>query len=418
VAPSPREHLRRAADHARARLPLAGDMSRAFAALALRAVAGAAAGILVALASLAADGAIGWSLPLEAERVHDLLVGLTGAALTIAVFALWMRSIVVGLVAGAFPARTVTRYLDDRFQAAMVGWMVAAIGLLVTVTLASPPPDQGRVPPLATLTALTTLIAALLGILLAVRQASARLDSSDLLHQLAERALEVLEETVHLDDDAPPVETWSAARTIESQGLGWVGAVAPHDLVAQLPPGTNGRLRVRPGEFVAPGQVVLELDRKVDEATADRLRRAIRVERRRHVGSDLDATLDELIDATRRAAGQDVATAAEALRYLEVVLVRLVGRRLPTGHVQLGDRSLADPARPTVADHVGRASRQVRSAASADPETTRVAEEVLERLARAAEAAGDGASAAAARCADSELRGHPRPFADDQHGRA
>jgi uncharacterized membrane protein len=395
---TPRE-LERPKRVLRARMPFAGAVTRTFGVLALRALVGAAAGAGVAAAALLVDARVGWSLPFDAERVQDLLLTLTGAAITIAVFALWMRSIVVGLVTGTFPARSVTGYLDDRFQGAMTGWMIAAIAVLVTVLLGSPPTDEGTVAPTATVLALTTVVAALLGILLAIRQAALQLDTSDLLHQLARRALTVLEETASLDDEAPSDTSWEAERALDARALGWVADIDRRRLAEQLPPGTAARLLVRPGQLVAPGETVLELDRTVDEDTADRLRRTVRIDRRRYTGSDLDATLDELIDTVRRAAGQDAPTAGEALRYLEVVLTRLVGRQLPTGHVQLGDRLLLDCRRPTAADHVERAARQIRASAAAESDISEAAEAVLARLADAAEAAGDQESADAARTA-------------------
>jgi uncharacterized membrane protein len=407
---------RRALRRVRKRVPLAGDLTRTFAGLAVRAAAGAAGGSALALLTLLVDDAIGWSLPLDAPVVRDLLVTLTGASLTIAVFALWMRSIVVGLVAGPFAARTVTGYLDDGFQRATAGWMVAAVSVLVTVTLGAPPVDDQVVPPLATVLALTTVTAALLGILVVVRQAAERLDTSDVVHQLAEEAFRVLEQTSDLANEDAPESPHDPVRSIESRALGWVVGVDRRELLARLPAGAHAQLEVGPGAFVAPGQVLLTVDHALDETTADQLRRAVDVGRRRFAGSDLDTILGELTDVARRAAVQDAGTAEEALRYLEAVLLRLLGRRLPTGNVRDGDRVVTDRHQPTVADHVRRTARQLRLAAAGDPHVEALAEEVLERVATRADGLGDAASADAARHAASAPRRHPHALADHEDG--
>jgi uncharacterized membrane protein len=380
-----------------ARAPLARSLARSFRDLASRAAVGATAGIVVASAALTIDGALGWSLPFAADRVQDLLIALTAASLTIAVFALWMRSIVVGLVSGVFHARTLSTFLDDGFQQAIAGWMVGAFSLLVTVTVASPSAEEAAAPPIATLLALTTVVAALLGILLAVRHASERLDTSDLVHQLADRGLKILEETAALSDDPAPEHQHEAVRSIDTDRLGWVRRVDRRALVAALPEGANAQLLTTPGSFVAPGQTLLTVDTAVDEPTADALRATIEVGRARDPASDLGYSIDELTDVVRQAAGpgNDVGTAREALLYLEALLGRVIDRGLPTGHLRDGTRSLTAPSQPTAADHVARAAERLRGTGPSDPVTARSISDMLDRLAGRAADHGDHRAAAA-----------------------
>lgn len=388
------------------RAPMAGPLSRAFRQLVARAAVGAAAGVALGAAALTIDAAVGWSLPFPPDRVRDLLITLTGASLTIAVFALWMRSIVVSLVARVFHARTLASFLDDRFQQAMAGWMVAAFSVLTTVAVASPGTDEGGAPPVASVLALVTVVAALLGILLAVRQAAARLDTSDLVHQLADRGFRILEETEGLADDPAPEAAHEPVRSVDAGELGWVRRIDRHELVGALPEATTAALHVTAGSFVAPGQTVLTVDRQVGEAVADALRDAIEIGRTRDPESDLGSSIEELTDIAKHAAGagNDAGTAREALRYLEALLGRLIDRGLPTGHLRAGSRALVAVARTEVADHVGWAAERLRSTATQDPGAARLIDAMLDRLAERAERAGDGASRDALR-AD----GEPRP---------
>ncbi|WP_052666093.1 DUF2254 family protein [Nitriliruptor alkaliphilus] len=382
-----------------ARAPMTGSLARAFVRLAARGAGGAVVGVLVASGALALDAAIGWSLPFAPTRVRSLVITLTGASLTIAVFALWMRSIVVGLVAGVFHARTLSSFLDDGFQHAIAGWMIGAFSLLVTVAIASPAADDGGVPPVATVLALATVVVALLGILLAVRHASLRLDTSDLIHQLADRGLRTLEETTRLADDPPSSRPHEPVRAIDAETLGWVRRVDRPGIVALLPPDAGAELLVTPGTFVAPGQTLLTVDAPVEETTAEKLRAAIEVGRVRDPESDLAFSIDELTDVVQHAAGPgaDVATAREALHYLDALLGRLVQRGLPTGHVRDGDRSLTAVVQPTVADHVGRAAERLRGQVVADPATARAIETLLRRLTERAQEVGDDATVRAIR---------------------
>lgn len=421
MTPRPPHTARRAAAALRHRAPFAGSLARTFGQLVLRGTAGALAGTALAVAALLLDAAIGWSLPFAPQRVRDLLITLTGASLTIAVFALWMRSIVVSLVAQVFHARTLASFLDDRFQRAIAGWMVAAFAVLVSVAVASPSTDDGGVPPTATLLAYATIVAALLAILLAVRQAAERLDTSELIHQLADRGFRILERTERIADDPVPAAAGETVRDIDADALGWVRAVDRYAIVARLPVGATATLRVATGSFVSPGSPLLGLDVPVDEATADGLRAAIDIGRARDPEADLGSSLEELTDIAEHAAGpgKDSATAREALRYLEALLGRVLERGLPTGHLVVDDRALIATRDPTVAEHLGRAVERLFDRGTDDPATERLKADLLRRLRDRATALGDqDALDALERAVDgSSAAAHPRTLPDDEDGR-
>ncbi|MEX1179026.1 MAG: DUF2254 family protein [Nitriliruptor sp.] len=379
------------------RAPMTGVLLRAAGDLAVRAAFGVAAGITLAVAALALDHAVGWSLPVPPGRATDLLITLTGASITVVVFALWMRSIVVSLVSGEFHARTLSRFLDDRFQRATAGWMLASFALLSTVALGAPPEDRGVTPPIATILAFATLVAALLAILLAVRHAAERLDTSELVRQLADEAFRVLDATDRLDDEPPPAEPHVVEREIASAQLGWVRAIDRHRLVGLLPAGSRAELQVAPGSFVAPGTTVVTLDAAVDEATADALRSTVAIGRARDERSDIAWSLGELTDICRLAgASGDSATAIEILHYLEALLGRLLDRGLPTDVVRDGDRILASGLQRSAADLVSSAARRLRHP-TGDPELDDVTSAAFDRLAARATERGDHDSARAAR---------------------
>jgi uncharacterized membrane protein len=74
----------------------------------------AAIGLAVGMAAVAADAAWLRPPPVElgtVESVRVLLSAVTGGLITVAVFSLWMRTVVVGLVADHFSPRTLVSFL-------------------------------------------------------------------------------------------------------------------------------------------------------------------------------------------------------------------------------------------------------------------------------------------------------------------
>ncbi len=104
-----------------------------------------AAGLGVGLAALAVDTAWFWPPPVELGTIAGarvLLGSVTSGLITVAVFGLWMRTVVVGLMAAHFSPRTLLIFLDDRFQRNLLAFMSAGVVAVLVILLRMPTDEQ------------------------------------------------------------------------------------------------------------------------------------------------------------------------------------------------------------------------------------------------------------------------------------
>lgn len=111
--------------------------------VARRTVMGMVGGAVAAAATIVVDRGAGLFLPLPPSNSQVLLGTLVGAIVTITVFVLWMRTVLVGLASGQISARFLASYLDDRFPLNLTTWMMAALVYLTVVTAALPAHPEG-----------------------------------------------------------------------------------------------------------------------------------------------------------------------------------------------------------------------------------------------------------------------------------
>ncbi|MTV27319.1 DUF2254 domain-containing protein [Nitriliruptoraceae bacterium ZYF776] len=359
----------RVRDHA----PLTGVLAREGAGLALRAMVGGVVGVALGVGAHALDGVVPVALPGDPASAHTLLVTLMGALVTVAVFALWMRSVVVGLLANQFSARTIVQRLDDPFQRAVTGWMVGLLGFVGATVVLLPTQVGEGVPPFAFGGSVVAVVAGLLSVLLAVRHAADSLDTSTLVHRLAASTLTVLGQARSVSDDRPPptARAATAVTTIRADRLGWVRDVDQDALLELLPAGAVAHLEVSWGSFVAPRRPLLTVDAPLADGAESAVRAAVVVGDTRDPLTDLGFALQQLVDVVEHAltpASADASTAQEAVAHLEVLLRDLVDGGLPSGHRAGEDgRFVVLRDRTTASQHVERVARRLRFAASSDP---------------------------------------------------
>ncbi|MEX2504688.1 MAG: DUF2254 family protein, partial [Egicoccus sp.] len=216
--------------------------------LALRAALGLVVGTTVAVATWGLDRLTGLTLPLASSTAQSLLAAFVGSVLTIAVFALWMRTVVVGLTSSQVSTRVLTAYLDDRFQQRVLGVMVALFTYLVAAT-ALLPSDTPRTPALTAAVALLAVVTALIGILLSMRDAVASLSLPSVVRTLADGVLELLEIEPAPNDAAPDprAQHLELRCVVASRELGWVQDIDHEALLAALEPRGTLDLRVEGG---------------------------------------------------------------------------------------------------------------------------------------------------------------------------
>jgi uncharacterized membrane protein len=392
------------------RSPEDDRLTEVAASLAARSTLGLLGGAAAAAGTLSLDHATGLTLPLDAGNASPLAATMVGALLTIAVFALWMRSVVVGLASGQLSPRVIASYLDDRFQRSVAGWMVAAISYGTLVALLVPSEGTGM-PALSTTSAFLVVIAGLGVLLLAMRHAVNSLSPPDVIRSLADAAFAVLERRPAPDDPAPavvpdPTGWW----TLRSPSLGWVQELDHDALLEAVPPGTTVLLQTAVGEFVAAGETLAHVGRDGgggggggggaghDEDAVEALEDAIVVARTRDARDDLAFAIQQLVDVAQHAVAPgslDTSTAHEALVHLRAVLHEVLRHGTASGCRNGADgRRVVSVAAWEPADHLIAAFERLRAGAAQDPTSARHLDRTLRLLRGTAVEVGDERSAA------------------------
>lgn len=332
------------------------------------------------------------------ESARALLAGIAGGLITVAVFSLWMRTVVVGLVADHFSPRTLTAFLEDRFQRDLLGSMAAGLTAVLVVLLGLPGTPEAPAPLLGTGLALVIALAALAAVLLAIQHATRSLSLPELVARLADDALEVLrrqpDARVELHETPPTTNS----ETVLAGGTGWVTDIELDEIMAALPPGGAAHLHTRVGAFVTHRSPVIVVSVADADAPADleRVRGAVTLARTRSPEMDLAFALGQLLDVGAYAlqGSTDTATAHEVLVHLGALLEAVVEHGLPLRHDADADgRRVHDEAGWDAADHLQLCIERLRDAAARDPEAARHLLQMLGGVRRVADEVGDRAVA-------------------------
>lgn len=237
---------------------------------AVHALAAGVVGALFALLTLHVDRATNLSLPVSATSAKAVVARVVTALVTIAIFSVWMRSVVAGLTSSQVSSRIVAEYLHDDLQRQLITGMSAAFTFTLTVLLHLPADDTPVVPAISMILAVCTVILGLVMVMGALQSAVQGLSPSRLLATLAGRA----RRAIHNDpapDDGWQEDPWhgepdpDAAVIIESERTGWVRAVDHVAILAVMPAHSQLGLHVDVGAFVSMGDRVASCDATLSE---------------------------------------------------------------------------------------------------------------------------------------------------------
>ena len=360
----------------------------------------AGAGLAVGLVATAVDTAWLQPPPVElgtVESARVLLGALTGGLITVAVFSLWMRTVVVGFMAAHFSPRTLLIFLNDRFQRNLLAFMSAGFVAVLVILLRLPSDEQAATPLVSTVLAVLIALAALAGVLLAIQHATRSLALPELISRLADDALEVLDNyprpRVELTEVPPP---GSASKTVMAPASGWVTGIDIDRMRKALPAGGVVHLRCRVGVFLTPRCPVAlvslseaEGDADIDfDAIAEAVANAVVLARTRSPDQDLVFAVSQLVDVGTFALQEraDTPTAHEVLVQLGAVLEEVIDRGLSRLHDEDEDgRRIYDEVGWDAADLVQLCVERLRGPASRDPEAARHLMRMLRRVGDIAE---------------------------------
>lgn len=358
---------------------------------------GSAAGVVGGVGVVAADAVSGLTLPSTVGQSQTLLGALLGATVTLAVFSLWMRSIVVSLSASHVSTRIASTHLDDAFQWELLARMSAIITFVATLHLGLPSDPGPGAPLLSVALALIAVIGGLFLVLLSLHQGVHDLAPTQIISELAEAVRRGLREDGSPDDpwpDTVPVVPSVVHGTVTTGSCGWVVDVAYDDILEALPPRAHAVLHGDIGTFVGVGDLLLECDVSLDEDCRDSIRRAISIGSTRSIRTDFSFALQHLRDLAQQALRgnhKDTSTAHEALLQLRSLLAELVRAREHTGHSLGRDgRALTSIGRRRAGDHAIDVLEVLVVAARPDPIGRRYVRAALDHT---IEAVADGPGA-------------------------
>lgn len=349
-------------------------------------------GILVqVLAAFAVGAAVGAGLRgldhLLAERLplvvsaasyRALLGAVLSGLVTVTAFALWMRTVMTGMVAGQISPRVLAGLLDDRYQRSLLATMAASLGV-VSVPLVWLPADGMAAAPASLPVALVVTVTALGGILVALNRAVRDASVSGLLTRQVERTRRLLQERAALQhqhggvamEDAPVPER---VVDVHCERTGWVRWVDREAMVAALPRGAQAILHVRAGQLIADGDVIASASLELEPRHERALRRAVATGAHRRPDDDVGHLIEQVVDMATHAlspGSNDTATAAESMRAAGILLSALVETGEPVRIVADGDRQLLDVAAQGVRETVRTNVERLRMAAAVNPQSAR-----------------------------------------------
>lgn len=347
-----------------------------------------AIGLGVGLAAMTVD--MMWLSPPPVELgniagARVLMGSVLGGLITVAVFGLWMRTVVVGLMAAHFSPRTLLIFLEDDFQRNLLAFMSAGVMAVLIILLRLPTEDQASAPLLSTVLVALIALAAMAGVLLAIQHATRSLSLPELISSLADDALKVLdrlpEERLKLTEVPPPL---SEPQTVLAQGAGWVTHIDIDQIRNALPGGGVVHLRCRIGEFVTPRSPIAHVSSLEDngEVNFDVVADAFNLARTRSTDRDIAFTMIQLVDVgTFALQGADTSTSYEVMVHIEAILEEIVGRGLPRLHDKDNEgRCIYDEVGWDATDLVRLCVERLRGPASQDPEAARHLMHMLHRV--------------------------------------
>ncbi|CAM3964702.1 DUF2254 domain-containing protein [Vreelandella rituensis] len=352
-----------------------------------------AIGLGLGLAVMAVDTIWLSSPPVELGNVAGarvLMGSVLSGLITVAVFGLWMRTVVVGLMASHFSPRTLLIFLDDNFQRNLLAFMSAGVMTVLVILLRLPTEDQASAPFVSTVLVALIALAAMAGVLLAIQHATRSLSLPELISRLAENVLKALdrlpEERLKLKEVPPPL---SEPQAVQAQGAGWVTNIDIDQMRKALPAGGVIHLRHRVGEFVTPRSTIalVSSTENKDEVNFDAVAGAFKLARTRSPDMDIAFTIIQLVDVgTFALQSADTSTSYEVMVHLEGVLEEIIDRGLPQLHDKdEDDRYIYDDVGWNAADLVRLCAERLRGPASQDPEAARHLMKMLHRVRKLAE---------------------------------
>lgn len=324
-----------------------------------------------------------WSnLLIEAsvDSARAVLTTVAGATATVAGIVFALTAVAVQLASSMYSPRVIQGYMRDRLQQSVIGVVSGTFtfSLLALASVEDPLDGSFGTAPRMTVTIGVVLGVVAFGfIVVNIDHVVRTLRADAIIRRLTDQTLAAIRR-YHPEDaahDPGELELPDAESvTVAAKGRGWLRSIDRDWLLEELPPGTLVRLDTSVGSLLREGGPVATIwsDGLDADQAAELVHDATVVGASRSLDQDPIYGIRLLVDVALRALSpgvNDPTTAVTVVLHLTGPLSEVLRRELPP-RVYRGEdgRRLFEPLRPTDADFLRVALREIRLAAAGQPE--------------------------------------------------
>ncbi|MEX1037295.1 MAG: DUF2254 domain-containing protein [Acidimicrobiia bacterium] len=332
---------------------------------------GALSRIAVALDGLARDedSVFPWLVPTTVDSARAILSTVATATVTVAAIVFSMTAVVVQLATSQFSPRVTQGFLRDRYQQVTIGLTIGTFvyALLVLAAVRGGEENTGTTHDVSVTIAVVLAVASMIAIVSFIDRIMRKMRIDTIVRGLAEEtktAFEWLPEREVVATDSEPSPDGDSVSRMAVTKSGWVRSIDVDALLDGIPDGTTVRLDIRPGDYIAAGEVAATMWPAVDEQAEPIVGRAIDLGRTRTIETDPSYGIRQLVDIALRALStslNDATTGADVVHHLTGPISAVLLRDLP-GRVAGNDRGsrVFMPRALTHSDYVHGAFREIR----------------------------------------------------------
>lgn len=362
-------------------------------------VLGVLSRIAIALDGLATEenSIFPWLVPTTVDSARSILSTVAMATVTVAAIVFSMTAVVVQLATSQFSPRVTQGFLRDRYQQVTIGLTIGTFvyALFVLVAVRGGEETVRTTHDISVTVAVVLAVVSMVAIVSFIDRIMRSMRIDTIVRTLAEatqNSFERLPARESVATDADPSPDGGSVSKMAVTRSGWVRFIDIDELLGALPDGTTVRLDVRPGDYIAAGEVAATMWPEVDENTQSALVRGIDLGRTRTIESDPSYGIRQMVDIALRAlspAVNDATTGADVVHHLTGPIRSSLLRDLP-GRVAGNDRGsrIFMPRALTHSDYVHGAFREIRINATNQPHVLRALLETLSSLIGLVEEAG------------------------------
>ncbi|MEP7206228.1 MAG: DUF2254 domain-containing protein [Casimicrobiaceae bacterium] len=321
----------------------------------------------------------------QAEGTRGMLSAVAGAMITVAGVVFSITIVALSLTSSQYTSRVLRNFMRDRSNQIVLGAFVGIYAYCLVVLRTIRGGDEAPfVPSLATLGAMVLAFVGIALLIHFIHHISMSIQAAQILAAIREDTVGPIErlfpddlgegdDDADDDPDAAATERRASWCPITAPATGYVQAVdaeavmqvaCAHDRIIRLPHDI--------GAFVVEDSTLVELDGEgaLPEDAIDALKGSITVGHQRTVEQDPAFGIRQIVDIALKALSpgvNDPTTATMCLDQLCALLMRLVGRKMPSRYRYMDGRLRVITKAPTYASFLAGGIEEIRQAAAKQP---------------------------------------------------